>query len=115
MAGNSNDKNGEQQRRDNYADQAEKNRAEKLQLGRHRRCVVAQFRTGQQANQNPRRQRPPRGGIGCDQCNRQPRSTVAASGRARKTWVPASLAWFGEVPAPMSSDAAIAIVAATTA
>ena len=56
MARNPHHENGEKQRRDDHADQPQKNRAEHLEFGRHRRRVVPQFRPGQQTNQNPTRQ-----------------------------------------------------------
>ena len=46
MARNPHHENGEKQRRDDHADQPQKNRAEHLEFGRHRRRVVPQFRPG---------------------------------------------------------------------
>src|SRR5260370_25238870 len=72
VAGDSNNEDAEEQRRDDDFDEAEKNGAEDLQVYRDRRPVVAQFRAREKADQDPSRQRAARGGIGGDEKERQP-------------------------------------------
>src|SRR5258708_27486032 len=57
VTGNANDKNAEKQWRDNQLDEAEKNRAEQLQIDGDGGPVVAKLRAGEKADENPARQR----------------------------------------------------------
>src|SRR5260370_6723279 len=72
VAGDSNNENTEEQRRDDDLDEAEKNGAEELQVDRDGRRVVAEFRAGEKADENPSRQRTPRSGIRRDEENFEP-------------------------------------------
>src|SRR5258708_33008245 len=58
VAGDADDENAEEQRRDDDLDEAEKNGAEELKVDRDRGPVVAKLRAGQQADEDPSGQRP---------------------------------------------------------
>ncbi len=72
VAGDANNENAEEQRRDDHLDEAQKNRAEELQVDCDRRPVVAQLRAREKADENPSRQRTSRSGIRGDEKDRQP-------------------------------------------
>src|SRR5216684_8034473 len=72
VAGDANNENAEEQRRNDHLDEAQKNRTEELQINRNRRPVVAQLRAREKADENPSRQRTSRSGIRGDEKDRQP-------------------------------------------
>src|SRR6266567_1735625 len=72
VAGDSDNENTEEQRRDDDLDEAQENSAEELQIHRDGGRVVAEFRAGEKADENPSRQRTARSGIRRDEKNCEP-------------------------------------------
>src|SRR5437762_1219362 len=72
VAGDPNNEDAEKERRDNDFDEAEKNRAEQLQIYSDGGSVVAEFRAGKKPDENPGGQRAPRSGIRGDEKNCEP-------------------------------------------
>src|SRR5712692_87955 len=72
VAGDANNENAEEQRRNDHLDEAQKDGAEELQINRNRRPVVTQLRAREKADENPSRQRALRSGIRGDEKDRQP-------------------------------------------
>ena len=83
VAGNPHHEHGKKQRRNDDANQAQKDGSEQLKLRGRRRRVVSQFRTGKQADENPRRQRPPRSRVSRHGYDGQPTQHHGHQGKTR--------------------------------